>query len=242
MSKDDLYVNLKAEPVPFVFDKQVADVFQDMIERSVPGYEMSLSMISLISRRYARSRTRGYDLGCSLGASSLALVWDHPKPDFSLVGVDNSADMLKRCTFNLEQANLPCEWELWWEDILDAPIENASIVVLNYTLQFIPCERRLELLKKIHAGLVPGGVLLVSEKMALAAPRMQKSMMDLHHDFKRANGYSNLEISRKRDALENVLIPETIEQHEDRLSKSGFTQVSQWFQCFNFASLVAFKD
>ncbi|MCB1123335.1 MAG: carboxy-S-adenosyl-L-methionine synthase CmoA, partial [Verrucomicrobiae bacterium] len=236
MKRDKIFVDAISERKPFVFDEKVADVFADMIHRSVPGYEMSLSMIALIARRYAQKGSRLYDLGCSLGASSLALVSNHPLTDLHLVAVDNSEPMLLRCAENLEKAGLECEWDLRCEDILDTVIKNASVVILNFTLQFIPLDNRLELLRRIYEGLLPGGVLLVSEKVAFDEPEIQKSMTELYEDFKRAHGYSELEISRKRTALEDVLIPETIEAHKSRFEAAGFAHSARWFQCFNFAS------
>jgi tRNA (cmo5U34)-methyltransferase len=126
-------------------------------------------------------------------------------------------------------------------DLLDVAIENASVVVLNFTLQFIPPTERQGLIQRIHGGLRPGGVLILSEKIAFGEPGRQQLHEELHHDFKRANGYSDLEISQKRSALEKVLIPETLDCHQARLKAAGFSSAELWFQCFNFASLVAIK-
>ena len=242
MSKDDLFSEFKESPKAFVFDEKVAQVFQDMIQRSVPGYEMSLSMITLIARKYAKDETSLYDLGCSLGASSLALLAGVSDKNVQLVGVDNSDPMLSRCADNLAQANFKNKMDLRCEDILDTKIVNASTVILNFTLQFIPLDRRLALLETIYAGLNPGGVLLVSEKIAFDEAGIQDSMSELHLDFKRAHGYSELEISQKRSALEDVLVPESIEDHKARFEQAGFSRSARWFQCFNFASLIAFKE
>ena len=131
--------------------------------------------------------------------------------------------------------------QLQCADIRDVTIENASIVVLNFTLQFITLEQREPLLQNIYHGLLPGGVLILSEKLCFTEDTEQQLMTDLHLAFKRANGYSDLEISQKRAALENVLIPETLTTHIERLKRVGFSQASQWFQCFNFASILAIK-
>jgi len=236
--QDRIYQEVSSESGDFRFNDAVARVFQDMISRSVPGYGMTLDMIRLVAKRYARGGTRVYDLGCSLGASSLAMLAEHPEADIQLVGVDTSEAMLERCQGNLDAAGLKQSWELRCEDILDTPIENASMIVLNFTLQFIPVERRLELLAKLRQGLVPGGVLILSEKVAFEDASIQDAITDLHHDFKRAQGYSDLEISRKRSALEQVLIPETVAVHQERLAKAGFGSSEVWFQCFNFVSLL----
>ena len=131
--------------------------------------------------------------------------------------------------------------ELVCDDVQHVAVTDASMVVLNFTLQFIPVPQRRELLQNIAAGLRPGGVLVLSEKVAFEDPQHQQLMIELHHNFKRANGYSDLEISQKRSALEDVLIPETLAVHRQRLRDAGFSSVDVWFQCFNFASLIAIK-
>jgi tRNA (cmo5U34)-methyltransferase len=126
-------------------------------------------------------------------------------------------------------------------DVCDMAIENASVVLMYFTLQFIAPERRDALMKKIAAGLRPGGVLLLAEKLAFQPDENQRWLDTHHHDFKRAQGYSDLEIARKRQALENVLVPETRDEHHRRLKDAGFDQVIDWFQCFNFAAIAAVK-
>jgi len=132
-------------------------------------------------------------------------------------------------------------YELRCQDVQQSSLENASVVVLNFTLQFIPPEQRDALVQKIYQALNPGGVLIVSEKVVFDELDKNELFIDLHHRFKQANGYSEMEISRKRSAIENVLIPETLEVHEQRFRSAGFSQVEIWFQCFNFASLFAVK-
>ena len=119
------------------------------------------------------------------------------------------------------------------------PLERSSVVIMNFTLQFIPLEKRLPLLSKIRKAMVPGGLLILSEKLTLPDPDMDALMIDLHHDIKRSQGYTDLEIARKRDAIENVLISETAETHTQRLNEAGFSRSSSWFQCLNFASFIA---
>lgn len=238
--KDRIYAAPIERVGGFVFDDSVAAVFDDMIRRSVPGYAMTLSLLPLIAKRYAKPHTRIYDLGCSLGAGLIAIANGSPEST-SLIGIDNSQPMLDRCNANLGQAIEDQSWELRQADILETPIENASVALLNFTLQFIPIERRLELLRSIADGLNPGGVLLLSEKVRFADAKAQQDLFDLHHDFKRDNGYSDLEISQKRSSLENVLIAETIEDHKTRLSEAGFDHCEVWLQCFNFVSMLAIK-
>lgn len=239
---DKVYAEPRAQIEAFAFDAEVARVFDDMIRRSVPGYGMTLSLLGVIAQRYAQPGSRVYDLGCSLGAGLLAIGSKLEATGMRLVGVDNAAAMLVRCRANLAALAARHQLELRCEDILDTPIEDASIVVLNFTLQFVPIERRRELLARVAAGLRPGGILVLSEKIRFDDARIQLDMKELHHDFKRVNGYSDLEIAQKRAALETVLVPETLAAHAARLREAGFARSETWLQCFNFASLLAFKE
>jgi tRNA (cmo5U34)-methyltransferase len=234
--RDSLYRD-DVLPGDFVFDDAVAQVFPDMISRSVPGYAAIVNMIELVAARHAQPGTRLYDLGCSLGASTVALARGAAQQDCSIIGVDNAPAMLARAEAGWRERFPAIEWHC--ADVREVPVESASIVAMNFTLQFLPVDDRLPLLKRIHDGLVPGGVLVLSEKIAGHDAHADVLLTSLHHDFKRRNGYSDLEISRKRTALENVLIPETLQQHRARLSDAGFRRTDLWFQCFNFVSLVA---
>jgi tRNA (cmo5U34)-methyltransferase len=239
---DTIYAAPLNELIDFQFDERVVAVFPDMIQRSVPGYGMLISTIGLLAARYAQSDSHCYDLGCSLGAVSLAMRQRITQPNCDIIAVDNSPAMIKRgreLFASDHTATVPVMMHC--ADLQEVAIANASIVVLNFTLQFIPLHERLTLIKRIYAGLKPGGILILSEKIAFADPERQNFHVELHHDFKRANGYSDLEISQKRTALENVMIPESLACHQERLQVAGFAASELWFQCFNFASLVAFK-
>lgn len=240
--RDQLYANPRDFVEAFAFDEKVADAFDDMIRRSVPGYGMTLSLLSVIASRYAKPNTRIYDLGCSLGAGLIAMGSKLETKGVEFIGVDNSSAMLDRCRSHVSDFSRQHATELIKADIQDVPIKNASIVVLNFTLQFIEKSERAALLKTICNGLAPGGILVLSEKIAFEDARIQEDLTELHHDFKRTQGYSDLEISQKRNALENVLIPETIPEHEERLDQAGFARHEIWLQCFNFASFLAFKS
>jgi len=237
--RDKLYQDPEQPTTGFVFDRQVAQVFPDMIRRSVPGYATVINMVSVLAARYVQPGSVCYDLGCSLGASSLALGQGISVPECRILAVDNSPDMLEQARQQpqFRQSATPIEWVC--ADIREVPIENASMVILNFTLQFVPPVDRLPLLRRIHQGLRPGGLLLLSEKISFEDPEQERLQTEMHHAFKRANGYNELEISRKRSALENVLIPETLASHRTRLREAGFSRTDLWFQCFNFVSLVA---
>lgn len=237
--RDKLYRNPEQPNAAFTFDRQVAQVFPDMIQRSVPGYATVINMIGVLAGEYVQSGTVCYDLGCSLGACSLALAAGITAPECRIVAVDNSLDMLTRAREQTAQLQLssPIEWIC--ADVQEVQIENASMVILNFTLQFIPPQARLKLLTRIRRGLRPDGLLVLSEKITFPDPEQERLQIEMHHAFKRANGYNDLEISRKRSALEKVLIPETLEIHRRRLAEAGFQRTDLWFQCFNFVSLVA---
>ena len=238
---DRLYASPQEDVTGFRFDETVVAVFPDMIKRSVPGYSTIIHMIGQIAERYAQAGTRLYDLGCSLGAATLAMRHRIAAADTRIVAVDNSPDMTEHCRAVLAADSGEIPVELICANIQSVGIETASVCVLNFTLQFIPVEDRAEVLRRIAGGMVPGGVLILSEKIAFEDPEHQHLMTELHHNFKRANGYSDLEIAQKRSALENVLIPETLKTHQQRLLGAGFRSVDCWFQCFNFASIIAFK-
>lgn len=243
MKKNDaLYAAPLREIIDFAFDERVVAVFPDMIQRSVPGYGMIIANIGIVAAKYAQAGSHCYDLGCSLGAVTLAMRQRITQPDCDIIAVDNSPAMIERGRELLARdsgSSVPVT--MICSDLKEVKVENASVVVLNFTLQFIPPAQRLEVIRSIYRGLRPGGILVLSEKIAFAEPAQQQVLMELHHDFKRANGYSDLEISQKRTALENVMIPETLACHQERLAAAGFSASYLWFQCFNFASLVAIK-
>lgn len=225
----------------FTFDESVAEVFPDMIQRSVPGYSNIITAIGMLAERFVTDNSQVYDLGCSRGAGILSVRRNIKAQNVKIIGIDNSEPMVERCRshINAYQSSIPVDIHLG--DIRDVEIENASMVILNFTLQFLPPNDRLSLLKKIYQGLKPNGVLVLSEKFTFENQAMNELLIDLHHTFKRANGYSELEVSQKRTALENVMRTDNIDTHKQRLQQAGFNQVELWFQCFNFGSMVAVK-
>lgn len=238
---DTLYANPLGHVAGFSFDQKVVDVFPDMIKRSVPGYATIISMIGTLAERYATSSSRCYDLGCSLGAASLAMRHRIRAADCTIVGIDNSPAMIKHCQAVMDADSGEIPVSLICDDLQNVSIENASMVVLNFTLQFITPEQREQIIRRIYNGLKSGGVLILSEKVTFGDAQHDQLMIDLHHNFKRANGYSDLEIAQKRAAIEDVLIPETLDNHRQRLKLVGFQSCDVWFQCFNFASIIAIK-
>lgn len=239
--EDAIYASPLDEIIDFSFDEKVVNVFPDMIQRSVPGYGTLISTIGIMAARYAQDDSHCYDLGCSLGAVTLSMRQRIKNNNCDIIAIDNSQAMIEKGQRLLAEDHNNVAVELICADLLDVEIKNASVVVLNFTLQFIPVAERLALLQRIYEGLKPGGALILSEKLAFENETQNDFHIEAHHDFKRSNGYSDLEISQKRSALENVLIPETLAEHQIRLNQAGFEFVEKWFQCFNFASMVAVK-
>jgi len=239
--RDTLYTDPRAAHGLFTFDDSVARVFPDMINRSVPGYSTIVSMTGLLAGKFAITGSALYDLGCSLGASTLAMRQHIRQPGCRIISVDNSTAMLERCHSIIDADTHETPIILTCADVQDVVITNASVVVLNFTLQFIPRELRDKVVSGIYRGLLPGGIMVLSEKVTFEDPHLDALNIELHHQFKRANGYSDLEVARKRNALETVLLPETLTRHKQRIADAGFNSCDVWFQCFNFASLVALK-
>ena len=237
---DQLFANPMQELTDFVFDKSVVDVFPDMINRSVPGYSTIINMTGLLAERFIVNHSKAYDLGCSLGAGTLAMA-QHGAKQAEIIGIDNSADMVERCKQQVAESPFADKVRIFAADITATEIENASMVTLNFTLQFIKPQQRANVIKNIYAGMKPGAILLLSEKIIFNQAFAQSFNESMHHRFKQFNGYRELEISQKRTALENVLEPESLEQHFQRLEQAGFSDFSVWFQCFNFASIIAVK-
>jgi len=240
-AQDSIYAQPLEAISQFVFDESVAQVFQDMVRRSVPGYNTLLSMLPVLMQQYAQDGSRCYDLGSSLGASTLAMRHGAKGLDVEIIAVDNSPAMIEQSREMIanDAANVPVE--LLCDDVQNIEIEQASVVVMNFTLQFIPLSQRLDLLRKIYQGLKPGGIFVLSEKILINNNEQQDWMTQLHHAFKKANGYSDLEIAQKRSALENVLVAETRDEHHQRLQQAGFSKIIDWYQCFNFVSILAQK-
>lgn len=240
MNKDDIYAQVRSHIDQFVFDQKVVGVFDDMINRSVPGYATIIGMIGMLAQRYVQSGSQCYDLGCSLGAATFAMHHNIEALDVPIIGVDNSSAMIEKCrerVKDIENRRI----DLICDDIQQVTINHASMVVLNFTLQFIDPDRRLDLMQRISNGLNENGILVLSEKIDFEDQEEQTFQTDMHHTYKKLQGYSDLEISQKRSALENVLIPDTLEEHVKRLHFVGFSRVYVWFKCFNFISLVAIK-
>lgn len=239
--EDAIYSQQQSNVAPFEFNETVVQVFDDMITRSVPLYQESLLRQAQLAAHYYQCGTTLYDLGCSNGNFGLQFLRQMDGRPFKMVAIDNSQPMLDQYNCCLENVANCAGVELLLASIEDQPFEQASVVVINLTLQFLPLAARTTLLQRVYDALVPGGILLLTEKIVHEQPALSALQQDWYYRFKKENGYSQLEISQKRDALEDVLIPETIDQHQQRLRQLGFNQLDIWLKWFNFASFICVK-
>jgi len=239
--KDELYKTPLKSREKFEFSSKVADVFNDMISRSVPYYEANQIMTAQMAAEFYQDNTIIFDLGCSIGTTAKYLSDAFPDRNFQYTGIDNSPAMVEKALLNTK--NLPETHKIHFisGDIEGTDYKNASVVIANYTFQFIPPEKRLSLLQNIFNSLAPSGILLLSEKVLEDDPRFSRVFAEMHHNMKKAHGYSDLEIIQKRDALENVLIPNTAQQNMDLLTQAGFQSTAIYHKWYNFASYIALK-
>lgn len=243
MTRDTIYKDPREKVAPFEFDASVARVFNDMIHRSVPFYGEIIGRQVALCGRINHPRPRFYDLGCSNGNFGLHLCEERGRQAFDMIAVDNSAPMLKAFARRLQRRPRPWRVHLVCADLLDVKIEKASVVILNFTLQFLPRQQRDDLIRRIYQALLPGGMLLFSEKIRHQGEVLSQLQVDFYYAFKREHGYSDLEISQKREALETVLLPESVEAHRARLERAGFQphMIDIWLKWFNFSSWICLK-
>ena len=241
MKRDTLYDDHRQAVPPFEFNDQVASVFDDVIQRSIPLYaEIIRQQARLIKACYQPNSTI-YDLGCSTGNLGAAVCMAMEETPFRMVAVDNSAAML--ALYEKRRAELPggAQIALCNDNIARMAIEDASIVVVNFTLQFLSLADRDRVVDRIYRGLRPGGIFLFSEKIIHADDDLNDLQQTFYYRFKRENGYSDLAIAQKREALEKVLVPETVADHLKRVSGAGFKRMDIWLKWFNFCSWMCVK-
>ncbi len=244
MKKDKIFA-IKKDVVPsFEFNEQVAYVFDDMIKRSVPLYLESIKRQAQLAFNFFQTNTRIYDLGCSHGNLGMIICELFKDKSFHMVGVDSSLPMLVKYKKRLlgTTHNNPTKVSLICGLAEDTIISNASVVIVNLTLQFIAPDKRNSFIQNIYNGLVSGGILILTEKLTHKDPIISEVQQKYYEQFKRENGYSDLEINQKREALEDVLFPETLEKHDRRIKGAGFKTVDVWLKWFNFASMIAIKQ
>ena len=226
----------------FSFNERVAAVFADMIRRSVPGYETVAALTGVIAAQHLPLGGRCYDLGCSLGAATREVLRAVGGRRCELVAVDASAAMLRQARALADGSWADARVRWLRADIREVEPAGADVVIVNYTLQFLPPVDRLPLLRRIRAALAATGVLVIAEKLAPEHPADSGFFEAAHVDFKRVNGYSDLEVARKRAALEKVMRVDSEQAHRERLRAAGFGAVRLWFRCLNWGAFAAWPD
>jgi len=225
----------------FAFNRDVANVFDDMVSRSVPCYDQIQHMMAELAPAFAVAGTNVYDLGCSTG-TTLQLFQAALPTDIRYHGLDNSAEMLAKCREKLTSQGFGSPVELSEVDLNDGvEISNASVVSMVLTLMFVRPINRERLIDDIYAGLNDNGCLLLVEKVVCQKSVLNRLFIEKYYDYKRRMGYTELEIAQKREALENVLIPYTVEENVGMLRKAGFREVDTFFRYYNFSAYIAVK-
>jgi tRNA (cmo5U34)-methyltransferase len=239
---DDFFRDEIKKVSDFKFNNKVAKVFDDMVNRSVPFYGEIQRMISELAADYIQPGTNVYDLGCSTGTTMIAMDTMIPD-DVKFIGLDDSKEMLHKCDQKLNEAGFKRPYELIEANMQERfKIENASVAVLCLTLQFIRPISREKVLKTIYDGLQPGGVLILAEKILAEESQFNRNFIKYYYNMKRRNDYSEMEISQKREALENVLIPYKLSENISMLRGVGFSHCEVFFKWYNFSGLIAIKN
>ena len=241
MRKDKLFRKHQRLIKDFTFGKQTSVVFDDMLDRSVPFYAEIQRMLSEIAADFAVEGTNLYDLGCSTGNTFITLDPVVPK-DVRFIGVDSSQEMLNRAREKFKQHGLARECDLVCADLNQGiQVTNASMVVMNLTLQFIRPLYRHQLMSSIASGMHPQSCLVLIEKVLSKNSMLNRLFIKYYYAFKERQGYSRIEIAQKREALENVLIPYRIEENIELLLSSGFSECDVFFKWYNFCGIIALK-
>lgn len=242
--KDDIFSDTSARASDFQFDDKVVEVFNDMIGRSVPYYREQQAMIQEMARELYKTGTEVYDLGSST-ATTLLNLYPAIESPAKLIGYDNSLPMLEKGRERIVEHGFGDRIELregdFNGDLSKLPLENASLVTMCWTMQFVRPLQRERVVKWIHNGLVEGGALILTEKVLTQDQRMNRFFIDLYYKYKERNGYSETEILRKREALENVLVPYTLEENMELFRRNGFETVETFFQWYNFVGILCVK-
>ena len=241
MQKDEVFKETLGRPSDFAFSSKVAGVFDDMVNRSVPFYEEMQRMVAEIAADHYQDGTNIYDLGCATGTTLICMNETVPQ-HIQFIGIDDSRDMLKKCETKLHEAGFVRPFALQVFDLNQyAEMTNASVAILCLTLQFVRPINREKLVRTIYESLVPGGALIIIEKILAEDSLFNRDFIKYYYDLKRRNNYSDLEIAQKREALENVLIPYKLSENITLLRNAGFAHCELFFKWYNFAGLIAKK-
>ena len=238
---DDIFAEPSSRPTDFAFDATTVRVFDNMVSRSVPFYGEIQRMTAELAEEFAVPRSTVYDLGCATGTTLMALE-ARLEPSIAFMGYDNAPDMVERARQRLAALPLGRHREIRLADLHQPfSIENATVTVMLFTLQFVRPLHRDRVIRTIVEGTRKQGALIVAEKVIESDSLFNRLFIDNYYDMKRRHGYSDMEIARKREALENVLIPYRIEENRELLLECGFTKFQEFFRWYNFAGMIAVK-
>jgi tRNA (cmo5U34)-methyltransferase len=220
------------------FDQDVTAVFDNMLERSIPQYDLMRRLVFYLSRPFVQPGTAIVDLGCSRGGA-LAPFVDAFGDQCSYIGIDVSEPMLDAARERFAQHS--CVSIRSCDLRSDYPMTDASVTLCVLTLQFVPIEYRLQLVQRMYERTVPGGVVVLVEKLLGATAAIDTVLVQEYLSMKAVNGYSQEQIERKRLSLEGVLVPVTADWNRDLLRQAGFAQVDCFWRYLNFAGFVALR-
>lgn len=242
--RDELFADKEQAAYDFVFDEKVASVFDDMLERSVPLYAEVQRMAVELAVRFLGDGGTVYDVGCSSGTTLAGIAETAASGRaLRLIGIEPSASMREQSAKKLAHARLAHSVEFWPQPVEEyESLPDAQVIVMLYTLQFLRPTLRPQVMRTLYHSLRPGGCLIFAEKILGSDPSLRRIFIDLYHGYKSRNGYSDIEIATKREALENVLIPFTDEENQAMLGEAGFSQQERLFQWYNFAAYIAVKE
>jgi len=240
---DTVFAELRPRVDDFAFNKQVTAVFDDMLDRSVPFYQEIQRMVAELVVDFAQSGTNVYDLGCSTCNPFLNIDRIMPRDaNVRFVGIDGAPEMLNKARSKLAEAKFERPLSLELADLNQGvQIENPSVVMLILTLQFIRPLYREPLVESICRGLNDNGCLILVEKVLGEHSTFNRLFIQHYYEMKLRNGYSQLEIAQKREALENVLVPYRLEENKELLRRVGFRHVDVFFKWYNFCGMIAIK-
>ncbi|MBN2736466.1 MAG: carboxy-S-adenosyl-L-methionine synthase CmoA [Spirochaetales bacterium] len=245
MAKDKIYSQQKNTIEPFRFNKEVADVFDDMAERSIPFYSEVQKQTTRLFQTFYQPGMKIYDLGCSTGTTCAGLYHAFTQAgfeDFRIVGIDASAEMCDKAREKLEKCKIPeSRVQIRRQDVMNLELKQAHGVIMNYTLQFLLPLDREKLLRKIYTALPHQGILILSDKTHQSHTDLSRIFLEEYYHYKRGMGYSELEIAQKREALESVLIPYSIEEITQLIGDAGFPSIDIFFTWYNFTSFICVK-
>lgn len=228
------------------FDADVTDVFDDMLERSIPQYDVMRQTVFEVGCRFQREGADIVDLGCSRGTAVA--------PFIDRFGAHNRFWLVEVSPPMLEAVRTRFSGYLKGPDGRDGivkivdldlretfPPVSACLTLCVLTLQFTPIEHRLHILQRIYDHTLPGGALVLVEKVLGASAEIDDIMVNVYYDHKRRVGYTDDQIERKRLSLEGVLVPVTSRWNEELLRMTGFTRVDCFWRWMNFAAWIAVK-